>query len=122
MITIIKWVTLWFYPDRCSLGELADRLSRRKKAASWWDHTHLTRRLATHKDAEEYKKLPPDKRHVPILLRPRVPTEPSSRMRNAPESLAARSLVKDLRRQLGFHEAFPPSWRPRSGGQRSLKR
>lgn len=46
---------------------MAELLSKRKRAASRWDHSHLTRRLATLEDAEEHRKLPPEKRH--ILLR-----------------------------------------------------
>lgn len=64
MHTVIKWLVLWLRPDRRSLSELADFLRKRKKAASWWDHSHLTRRLATRKDANEYKGLPAEQRHV----------------------------------------------------------
>ncbi|QOT19812.1 hypothetical protein [Paenarthrobacter sp. YJN-5] len=54
----------WIRADRRSLSELADFLAKRKKAASRWDHTHLTRRLATEKDAEEYRALPREKRFI----------------------------------------------------------
>jgi hypothetical protein len=52
------------HPDRRPLGEVAELLSKRKRAASRWDHSHLTLRLATLEDAEEYRKLPPEKRHI----------------------------------------------------------
>lgn len=51
-------------PDRRSLTELAEFLAKRKKAASWWDHTHITRRLATNQDARDYRRLPAEKRYV----------------------------------------------------------
>lgn len=64
MRTIILWIATWMRPDRRSLNELADFLSKRKKAASRWDHSHLTRRLATQHDADEYRALPPEKRFI----------------------------------------------------------
>lgn len=64
MRSVIKWLVLWFRPDRRSLSELAEFLRKRKKAASRWDHSHLTRRLATRADANEYRELSADKRHV----------------------------------------------------------
>lgn len=64
MRTIITWISSWIRPDRRSLSELADFLSKRKKAASRWDHSHLTRRLATQQDADEYQALPSEKRFV----------------------------------------------------------
>ncbi|MGM7778977.1 hypothetical protein ACSVHC_23570 [Arthrobacter sp. KNU-44] len=64
MRILVTWIYQWIRPDKRSLSELADFLRKRKKAASWWDHSHLTRRLATQDDAHEYKELPADKRFV----------------------------------------------------------
>lgn len=64
MQTVITWISLWIHPDRRSLSELADFLRKRKRSSSWWDHSHLTRRLATQEDADEYRGLPPEKRFV----------------------------------------------------------
>jgi hypothetical protein len=58
MRSFIQWVVLRIHPDRRSLNEFAEFLRKRKRAASWWDHSHLTRRLATQHDAAEYKALP----------------------------------------------------------------
>ncbi|MHA7177917.1 hypothetical protein ACX80D_14830 [Arthrobacter sp. Sr24] len=55
---------MMIHPDRRTLSELADLLSKRKRAASWWDHSHITRRLARLEDAEEYSRLPAEKRYV----------------------------------------------------------
>ncbi|WP_170835546.1 hypothetical protein [Arthrobacter alpinus] len=55
---------MMIHPDRRTLSELADLLSKRKRAASWWDHSHITRRLASFEDAEEYRRLPAGKRYV----------------------------------------------------------
>ena len=64
MGALIAWFSSWIRPDRRSLSELADFLSKRKKAASRWDHSHLTRRLATQQDADAYRALPAEKRFV----------------------------------------------------------
>lgn len=64
MRTIIIWIASWVRPDRRALNELADFLRKRKKAASRWDHSHLTRRLATQGDADEYRALPAEKRFI----------------------------------------------------------
>lgn len=64
MRAVISRLVMMIHPDRRSLSELAELLTRRKRAASWWDHSHLTRRFARQEDAEEYSRLPVEKRYV----------------------------------------------------------
>lgn len=63
MSSLLQWIVLRI-PR--TAGRSANSLISwsNEKASSWWDHPHLTRRLATRHDAEEFKDLPAEQRYV----------------------------------------------------------